>query len=374
MKKFHVFIIKIKNHTLPAIFLIFTICLVIFSNSNLSAVQNGLSLWATSVVPSLLPFFIATELLLKTDIPYILGKIFNIFMKPLFNIRGEGSFCFIMGIISGYPVGAKIASNFRKENILSKSECERLLSFTNNSGPLFIIGTVGISMFGSSTIGFLLFITHILACITVGIIFRFWKSNSDIQNQKSTNFGTSMSFDNFSNSHVKKREHSSSNNFKNTNTVTFSNLGGVIAESITSAFSTIIMIGGFVVLFSVIISILQASHLLELLETCIIPLFNLLHIPSSFISPLLTGILEITNGISLISNIQIKAISINIIFTAFLLGIGGISVLLQVLSITSKTDLSIKPYIIGKLLHGTIAAFYTFLFIQYIPMFNFNLL
>ena len=368
MKKFHVFIIKIKNHTLPAIFLIFTICLVVFSNSNLSAVQNGLSLWATSVVPSLLPFFIATELLLKTDIPYILGRIFNIFMKPLFNIRGEGSFCFIMGIISGYPVGAKIASNFRKENILSKPECERLLSFTNNSGPLFIIGTVGISMFGSSTIGFLLFITHILACITVGIIFRFWKSNSDIQKKENINFN------NFSNSYVKKRESLSSNNFKNTNTVTFSNLGGVIAESITSAFSTIIMIGGFVVLFSVIISILQASHLLELLETCIIPLFNLLHIPSSFISPLLTGILEITNGISLISNIQIKAISINIIFTAFLLGIGGISVLLQVLSITSKTDLSIKPYIIGKLLHGTIAAFYTFLFIQFIPMFNFNLL
>ena len=62
-----------------------------------------------------------------------------------------------------------------------------------------------------------------------------------------------------------------------------------------------------------------------------------------------------------------------IIFTAFLLGFGGISVLLQVLSITSKTDLSIKPYLYGKLLHGILAAFYTYIFINVLPFFNFDL-
>ena len=97
-------------------------------------------------------------------------------MKPIFNIRGEGSFALIMGWLSGYPVGAKIACNFRKSQVCSKEECERLLSFTNNSGPLFIIGTVGISLYGNYYIGILLMLTHILACITVGIIFRFWKS------------------------------------------------------------------------------------------------------------------------------------------------------------------------------------------------------
>ena len=64
-------------------------------------------------------------------------------MRPIFNVPGEGSFAFIMGIISGYPTGAKILVNFRKNNIVSREECERLLSFSNNSGPLFIIGTVG---------------------------------------------------------------------------------------------------------------------------------------------------------------------------------------------------------------------------------------
>ena len=152
-------------------------CLLIFSNTNLPAVKSGLTLWATSVVPSLFPFFVATEMLMHTKVIYFFGKFLNKIMRPLFNVSGEGSFAFIMGIISGYTVGAKIASNFRKNNICSKEECERLLSFTNNSGPLFIIGSVGILMFGSTTIGILLFITHILACISVGIIFRFWKNN-----------------------------------------------------------------------------------------------------------------------------------------------------------------------------------------------------
>ena len=181
MKKSYFYIFKIKKLLLPFILTLFTICLILFSTSNLSAAKKGLTLWANSIVPSLFPFFVATELLSHTPFTYYLGKLLNRFMKPVFNIRGEGSFAFIMGIISGYPMGAKIAADFRTNNICSKEECERLLSFTNNSGPLFIVGTVGISMFANSTIGFILLITHLLASITVGIVFRFWKYNVNSQ-------------------------------------------------------------------------------------------------------------------------------------------------------------------------------------------------
>ena len=344
------YVVKIKRNFFPILFLCFTFCLLIFSKTNLPAVKSGLSLWANSVVPSLFPFFVATELLMHTNIVSILGNIFNNFMKPLFNIRGEGSFAFVMGLISGYPVGAKIACDFRKNNICTKEECERLLSFTNNSGPLFIIGTVGILMFGNSAIGILLFITHILACLTVGFIFRFWRCKRDNL----------------------KLESSSNKNITNSY-VSFSNLGSVLAESITSATKTILLIGGFVVIFSSIISILQTSGIIKVVSSFLSPIFSSLNIDTSFASPLISGFLEITNGINCISNIACKKISINIIFTAFLLGFGGISVLLQVLSIVSKTDLSIKPYVFGKLLHGILAAFYTYIFINIIPFFNFDL-
>ena len=124
MTKQHFYILKIKRNILPFAFLLFTLSLLLFSKSNLPAVKQGLNLWATAVVPSLFPFFVATELLMHTNIVYHIGNLLNRFMKPLFNVRGEGAFAFIMGIISGYPIGAKIAINFRKEQICTKEECE----------------------------------------------------------------------------------------------------------------------------------------------------------------------------------------------------------------------------------------------------------
>lgn len=349
MRKSNVYIFKIKRLILPFLLVIFTGYLIIFSNSNLSAAKNGLVLWANSIVPSLFPFFVATELLSYTNFTYYLGKILNRFMKPIFNVRGEGSFALIMGIISGYPIGARIAANFRENNICSKEECERLLSFTNNSGPLFILGSVGISMFGNSTIGFLLLFTHLLASLTVGIIFRFWKYNTKYVSTQNSSYINSK------------------------DNISFSNLGGIIGTSISNSINIILLIGGFVVLFSVIISILQTSQLLDVLSNSIKPIFNLLNIPTEFGNGIISGILELTNGLNIICNIPSKKLSINIIIASFLLGLGGFSILLQVWSTIAKTDLSIKPYILGKLLQACISAFYTFIFLNTFPFFNFDL-
>lgn len=350
MKKNLFYILKLKELVLPTILIFFTCCLVLFSDSNLIASKNGLVLWVNSIVPALFPFFVATELLSHTNFTYYLGKLLNRFMKPVFNVRGEGSFAFIMGLLSGYPIGAKIAVNFRENNICSKEECERLLSFTNNSGPLFILGAVGISMFGNSTIGFLLLFTHIIASITVGIIFRFWKYNYEIS--KNT-------------INIKK--------FNNSNTIDMTNLGKIIGNSVTGSINTLLLIGGFVVLFSVILSILQTTHILFAFSELIEPILIFFNIPSEFASGLLSGILELTNGLNIICTIPQKKISINIIIASFLLGLGGFSILLQVWSTISKSDLSIKPYIIGKLLHACFSAFYTYLILQNFAFLNFDL-
>ena len=142
-----------------------------------------------------------------------------------------------MGLISGYPVGAKIVSNFREKGVCTKEEAERMLAFTNNSGPLFIIGTVGISLFGNTMIGILLFITHILACISVGIVLNI----SSIHQRKNI-----PSYSQLQNT----KEYFST---KQSNQVTFSSLGEVLGKSITNSISTILLIGGFVVIFSVVI-------------------------------------------------------------------------------------------------------------------------
>lgn len=163
-------LVSFKKNILPCLFILFAICLVIFSKTNLDACKVGLKLWANNVVPSLFPFFVITELLAHTSVIYYIGKKFNKIMRPLFNVPGEAAYAFIIGLISGYPTGGKIVANLREQGLCTKDEGDRMLSFTNNSGPLFIISFVGVSLFGDTKTGILLLCTHILASITVGII------------------------------------------------------------------------------------------------------------------------------------------------------------------------------------------------------------
>lgn len=137
--------------------------------------------------------------------------------------------------------------------------------------------------------------------------------------------------------------------------------------------NTIIMIGGFVILFSVIISILNNSGLLNIISSLLYPLFHTFGIDVKFISPIVSGLVEVTNGLNSLTHISTKSLSAKIIFSSFILGFGGISVMLQVLSIISKQDISIKPYIIGKFLQGIISAFLTYVFIHIFPIFNLDL-
>lgn len=339
--------ISLKKNILPFIFFLLAICLVIFSKTNLVAAKNGLILWANNVVPSLFPFFVITELLSHTNFIYYVGKAFDKIMRPLFNVPGECAFAFIMGLISGYPTGGKIVASLREQGICTKDEGDRMLAFTNNSGPLFIISFVGISLFGDTKTGLLLLTTHILAGITVGIIL------SKLSTKNSKNMPT-----------LSKK---AVNNISKKEPITFSNLGKILGKSIQDAISTILMIGGFIVIFSVIISILNQSKLLDIFSNLLKPILSILGLNLEFAKPILGGIIELTNGVNMVASIPIKAVSQNVILCAFLLGFGGISVLFQVSALLNKTDLSMKKYVIGKFMQGTFASIYTFLALKFIP-------
>lgn len=328
-------VINIKKYFFTILFILFTISLISFSDSNLIAAQNGLALFATKVLPSLFPFFVATELLCKTNFAYILGKFLNNLMKPLFNVPGESALAIILGTISGYPVGAKVVCNLKKEKIISKIEAERLIAYTNNSGPLFILATVGISLFGNKNLGFILLISHILSSLLVAYFFRFWKKEKLEINFKETKFN--------------------SQNLP----IRISEFGEILGNSIKSAISNILSIGGFIVLFSVILSVLNTSGIIQILSNFL----SIFSISQEISCALFTGIIELTNGVNLSSSLYESYHLLSILLTSFLLGFGGFSVLLQVYSIISKENISIKPYIIGKLLQGIFSVIFTFILI-----------
>ena len=104
--------IHLRKNILTIIFVLFGIGLILFSRDNLAASKEGLNLWASSVVPALLPFFIACELLSNTDIIDYLGKKLGKFMRPIFNTPGECAFPLIMGIISRISSWCKDCNKF----------------------------------------------------------------------------------------------------------------------------------------------------------------------------------------------------------------------------------------------------------------------
>lgn len=325
-------VISIKKYFFTVLFLLFTLTLILFSSTNLSAAQNGLKLWANSVLPTLFPFFIATELLCKTNFIQILGKFLNKFMKPVFNVPGESAIAIIMGIISGYPVGAKVVCNLYENKICSKSEAERLIAFTNNSGPIFILGSVGVSLLGNVQIGKILLLSHIISSLLVGFIFRFWKKTQ-----------VDLTFRNYKS--------------ESKELIRVSNLGEILGDAIKKSISTVLSIGGFVVLFSVILSILSS---LEILNGIAYLLANI-GIPYDIVFSLLTGMIELTNGLQTASMCYHTLPLPCILTCSFLLGFGGLSVLLQVFSIIAKSKISIKPYLYGKILQGTLSVIVTFI-------------
>lgn len=332
----------VKKCLLPIVGILFIIALIVYPKTAVSSASKGIQLWLNIVFPSLFPFFVASQLLSKSGFINIFGIIFEPIMRPLFNVPGCGSFAFAMGIVSGYPVGASITADLRKQEKLTRTEAERLLTFTNNSGPLFIMGAVAVGMFNLPNVGYLLYISHIAACITVGLIFKYYKKQKvKVQLSKTKmSHRIKLEFQRMRNSDV--------------------NPWTLFGECIKSSVFTILTIGGFIIFFSVLINILITSGLIGRACDLAPDFLSKLGLESKSIEGLLCGLFEITTGANLI-NLSQADLKIKLCCASLIIGWAGFSVHTQVMSIVSTSDIRVKPYILGKALQGVISTIYTFI-------------
>ncbi|SDK43586.1 sporulation integral membrane protein YlbJ [Natronincola ferrireducens] len=321
------------------IVVLLVICIMIFPNQSVKAAYDGLKIWFTVVLPALLPFFIGSELLVGLGVVKFIGTLLEPVMRPLFNVPGEGSFAFAMSITSGYPVGVKITTRLRKDNFISKAEAQRLVSFCSTSGPLFLIGAVSIGMFQSSEIGILLTICHYSAAIVVGFLFRFYKRSTS---NNLTTFSTTKH-----NSLFRKAFYQL-NSSRRKNPPFGILLGNAVKESI----NTMLMVGGFIVLFAVIINILNIIGFVELLSSSLYFILKPFHVDFAIIEALITGFLEITMGCKLAAETFSASLVNRIAAAGFIIGWSGFSIHAQSISIISTTDINSYLYIFAKLLHG----------------------
>ena len=298
--------------------LLITAAMLFFPGSSITYAKQAMDMCYNIIIPSLFPFFVCSGLLIYSGFAQSLSQFFRPVMKPLFNINGCGAAAFVLGIISGYPLGAVTACQLYNSGYLSKSETERLLAFCNNSGPLFILGAVGSAIYASSRIGIILYSAHILAAVSVGILFRFYARN----------------------------KHSAPAYSIGQDRKSFSE---VFSTVLSNSISSILTVCGAVIFFSVVSNIV-AGYIPE----------------SSVIKPLFIGIMELTGGTKSISSADIS-LTEKLVLSAFVVGFAGICVHLQVMAVVSAHHLSLKPYIIGKIIHGILAAFYTLVLLKIFP-------
>lgn len=325
---------KIIIYTIIVLWIL--INLIKYPEKYIFTAKSTLITWFNIIVPSLFPFLVLTELLIEFRFVELIGTLLNPLMEPLFNVSGIGAFPFIMSFSSGYPIGVKLVTTLRKNNTISQTEGQRLLSFCSTSGPMFMVGAVSTVMLNNQNISPLIVIPHYLSAITIGLIFKFYEKNNGNRQSKKNKLNISF------NQWLKPN-----NKFS---------LGNILTLSVKDSLFSIGTIGGFMIFYSIVVTTLKSS-----LSTnnffCIFPFLD----NNELFGALLSGIFEITIGCIEISSLSSISLLHKIILINFLIGWSGFSVHSQALSFIQNTDLNGKLYIISKLFHGLLSSLYCLL-------------
>ncbi|MCY6372374.1 sporulation integral membrane protein YlbJ [Clostridium ganghwense] len=319
-----------KNLGKNILFTIICSVLIIYITLNpelcLESALDGSKLFIKSVFVSLFPFLVLINIMLSYNAVNIYSKFFgNILCKPL-RLPKNCSIVLIISIFCGYPLGAKYACDLYEKNLIDFRTCQRLVNIASNPSPIFVIGAVGTSMLNNSSLGFLLLLSCYLSCFITGI---FLPSHTPSPYIKSS-----------TNNYIYKER----------------NIGNVLKESIDNALKSSFSIGGFIVFFSVISTIVKNNIISDIVFT---KLSMVLGICIETLQSFLLGLLEMTNGCSLISSNNGLTILCKLILISFFLSFSGLSIIGQVYSIVYKFKISINNYIKVKLIQGTICSLLT---------------
>lgn len=315
-----------KRYLLMSAAIIFFCLMLLFPAPVVAGASKGILLWFQVVLPTLLPFIIVSNLLIETRAINVIAKITGHLFSRFFRVSSYGSFAILTGFLCGYPMGSKVTADLIRNGSISTEEGRYLLSFCNNTSPMFIISYVLIQNLGDK----MLFIPSLVILmgtpVICSFIFRFLLLTSSGISGRTPTFSSSST--------LKKKTQN-----------TFAPSGNIIDCCIMNGFETITKVGGYIMLFAIIIELchlLPASH----------PLFYNILFPS----------LEITTGIQYICSGTLPQ-HIRFILCLSMTSFGGWCAVAQTQCMIQGTGLSIFPYIIQKLITAGVTSLFAYLYI-----------
>lgn len=271
--------------------------LLLCSADTARAVREGLALCAGSVIPALFPFLAVSGLLTALDAGAAPGR-GRMLLARVLGCGPAGAGAFLLGLVGGYPVGARTVAQLYREKRISRPEACRLLLFCNNCGPAFILGVAGLGCFGSLRAGGLLWGVHILAALVIALALP-RRAAEPPERPGSVSARPAL-------------------------------VPALIA-AVRDAAGTMVYICGFVVFFLVLLRVMGRVT-------------GLSH-------PVLSGAVELTQGI-----LALPATPTGFVWAAALLGWGGLSVHGQSAAVLSGTDLPLGPYLAAKAAQAALSA------------------
>ena len=291
---------------------------LIFGADISAGIRSGISVCGEVVIPSLFPFMILAEFVALSGASDTLSKPISPFTRWLFGLPKVTAAPILLSFISGYPVGASLARRLYDSGKISRSDAEKMLTFTVNSSPAMLIFAVGMGMLGGKEYGYLLYIVHILASVFNGILFSRIILNSGANRRvEKVNLPTF----NAQNTIQTIGQKSAYGITKKDDTPHY-NIADAFVTATADASVSMLKICGCVILFAGIVASIKSARILAL-------------------------ILEVTVGCKVAVNYGIKAISA-------VVGFGGISVIMQVMTVSKGL---IRPWILifSRLTHAAIS-------------------
>ncbi len=329
---------------------LFTLALVIYPEQGLGAAVSGLKVFWDVVLPSLLPFFILSEILLGVGVVNALGVLLEPLMRPLFSVPGVGAFALSMGLAAGYPMDAVITAKFRRAELCTQIEGERLLAFTNTADPLFMFGAVAVGMFKSPALGALLAIAHYASAVIVGLTFKLYGRREEKRLWRERAGREAVE------PFLLRRAYRAMVRARAEDGRPF---GKLLGDSVTDSIRTLLMIGGFIAFFSVFLRVLDQIGIVALASIPLSALFAALHLDASLVTPLISGLFEIDIGAAATAAATAPLIERLSVVSA-IIAWSGLSVHAQVASVLTDTDIRMRPYFLARVYHAVIAGVLTY--------------
>ncbi len=319
-----------KKHitTIITIFvIIFNIVVFKFPKEVIEASTMGMQIWYKNLVPSLLPFIFINNFSRESGVFHFLGNLICSPLSKSLRISNISSISYISALFSGYPIGSKLASDNYESNSITKEEASIVALFSNIASPLFVLGTVGASFFKNSYLGLYLLIIQIITTFIIGFTIR--NNHQNFYSKKVVQFK-------------------------------YKPLTEVISYSITNSISTILVIGCYVIILTILTKITAILGLMDLLSNLLLILLTPFGFTREHSIGLIVGIFEMTSGVFYVSqNSSITTQSISIV--SFVLAFGGLSINSQCISFFSKIGLNVTTFFLYKLIQATISFLLTFI-------------